>query len=160
MSKAYSITTMSVANKPQHMNHMTIMSRTKAVVSMSARRRGTHQQSILCIAKREISSVTSDRLVGRYSWRAKMPIRQGRNVDTCTHRRMIAITSSASDFGSFSSSGSQADESSSESVSNYGQETFSRMNVRDPYRRLGVGKDATFDEIKEARNYLMEVRTC
>ena len=83
-----------------------------------------------------------------------------RNKNTLvTHRdsilkRRTVLTFSSSDFGSFSS----GSESSSESVSNYGSSLFSRVNVRDPYRRLGVGQDATFDEIKEARNYLMEVR--
>eukprot|EP00252_Welwitschia_mirabilis_P017694 TRINITY_DN3919_c0_g2_i1.p1 TRINITY_DN3919_c0_g2~~TRINITY_DN3919_c0_g2_i1.p1 ORF type:complete len:267 (-),score=35.45 TRINITY_DN3919_c0_g2_i1:426-1226(-) len=33
---------------------------------------------------------------------------------------------------------------------------FPRTNVLDPYKRLGVSRDATLEEIKEARNFLIE----
>lgn len=33
---------------------------------------------------------------------------------------------------------------------------FPRMNVRDPYKRLGVSRDASEEEIREARNFLLE----
>ena len=45
-----------------------------------------------------------------------------------------------------------------ESISSYGVVPFGKTSVRDPFRRLGVSRDATFEEIKEARNYLMQVR--
>ena len=45
-----------------------------------------------------------------------------------------------------------------ESISSYGMLPFGKTSVRDPFRRLGVSRDATFEEIKEARNYLMQVR--
>lgn len=34
------------------------------------------------------------------------------------------------------------------------QPVFPRLNVRDPYKRLGVGRDASEEEIREARNFL------
>ncbi|XP_010913591.1 protein CHAPERONE-LIKE PROTEIN OF POR1, chloroplastic isoform X2 [Elaeis guineensis] len=33
---------------------------------------------------------------------------------------------------------------------------FPRMNVRDPYKRLGISHDASEEEIREARNFLLE----
>lgn len=33
---------------------------------------------------------------------------------------------------------------------------FPRINVRDPYKRLGLGRDASTEEITEAKNYLVE----
>lgn len=33
---------------------------------------------------------------------------------------------------------------------------FPRMNIRDPYKCLGVGHDASEEEIREARNFLLE----
>ncbi|KAG1326964.1 putative protein CHAPERONE-LIKE PROTEIN OF POR1, chloroplastic [Cocos nucifera] len=33
---------------------------------------------------------------------------------------------------------------------------FPRMNVRNPYKRLGVSRDASEEEIREARNFLLE----
>ena len=33
---------------------------------------------------------------------------------------------------------------------------FPRVNVRDPYKRLGVSRDASEEEIREAKNYLTE----
>ncbi|CAK9264015.1 unnamed protein product [Sphagnum jensenii] len=33
---------------------------------------------------------------------------------------------------------------------------FPRVNVRDPYKRLGVSRDSSEEEIREARNYLSE----
>ncbi|RZS26277.1 hypothetical protein BHM03_00059603 [Ensete ventricosum] len=33
---------------------------------------------------------------------------------------------------------------------------FPRMNIRDPYRCLGVSHDASEEEIREARNFLLE----
>ena len=59
----------------------------------------------------------------------------------------------AGDFGSLAGDEGAAPDS----VSQYGTEPFGRLSVRDPFRRLGVGKDATFDEIKEARSYLMDM---
>jgi len=34
------------------------------------------------------------------------------------------------------------------------QPVFPRLNVRDPFKRLGVSRDASEEEIREARNYL------
>jgi hypothetical protein len=36
------------------------------------------------------------------------------------------------------------------------QAVFPRVNVRDPYKRLGVSPDASDEEIREAKNYLSE----
>lgn len=36
------------------------------------------------------------------------------------------------------------------------QPVFPRVNVRDPYKRLGVSRDSSEEEIREARNYLSE----
>ncbi|KAG0611721.1 hypothetical protein M758_7G160800 [Ceratodon purpureus] len=36
------------------------------------------------------------------------------------------------------------------------QAVFPRVNVRDPYKRLGVSPDASEEEIREAKNYLSE----
>ncbi|CAK9864522.1 unnamed protein product [Sphagnum jensenii] len=36
------------------------------------------------------------------------------------------------------------------------QPAFPRVNVRDPYKRLGVSHDSSEEEIREARNYLSE----
>mmetsp|Transcript_38444 Transcript_38444/g.95362 ORF Transcript_38444/g.95362 Transcript_38444/m.95362 type:complete len:282 (+) Transcript_38444:41-886(+) len=35
-------------------------------------------------------------------------------------------------------------------------EVFPRTKERDPYRRLGIGKEATYEEVQDARNYLVE----
>jgi hypothetical protein len=40
------------------------------------------------------------------------------------------------------------------------QPVFPRVNVRDPYKRLGVSRDSSEEEIREARNYLSEQVTC
>lgn len=34
---------------------------------------------------------------------------------------------------------------------------FSRIGVRDPYKRLGIGRDASTEEIQEARSYLVGI---
>lgn len=36
-------------------------------------------------------------------------------------------------------------------------EVFPRLKERDPYKKLGVSQEATYEEIQEARNYLIEV---
>lgn len=35
-------------------------------------------------------------------------------------------------------------------------EIFPRLKVRDPYKRLGITQDASFEEVQEARNFLFE----
>lgn len=52
--------------------------------------------------------------------------------------------------GSSSSSGGGAEEPA------YEYKPFSRLRERNPYRLLGVSKDASFEEIQDARNYLWE----
>jgi len=37
-----------------------------------------------------------------------------------------------------------------------GDEVFPRIKERDPYRRLGISKEASYEEIQDARNYLVE----
>ena len=34
---------------------------------------------------------------------------------------------------------------------------FPRIKERDPYKRLGISQEATYEEIQEARNYLVEL---
>lgn len=36
------------------------------------------------------------------------------------------------------------------------EEIFPRMNVKDPYQRLGITPEASFEEIQEAHNFLFE----
>ena len=33
---------------------------------------------------------------------------------------------------------------------------FPRLNERDPYKCLGISKEASYEEIQDARNYLVE----
>ncbi|CAK0785544.1 hypothetical protein CVIRNUC_008754 [Coccomyxa viridis] len=35
-------------------------------------------------------------------------------------------------------------------------DVFPRLHERDPYRRLGVGRDSSFEEVQDARNYLFD----
>ena len=35
-------------------------------------------------------------------------------------------------------------------------QVFPRLKERDPYRRLGVSREASFEEVQEARNFLVE----
>ena len=69
--------------------------------------------------------------------------------------RLRRAAAASGDFGSFAAGGEEG--AAPDSVNEYGTEPFGRLSVRDPFRRLGVSKDATFDEIKEARSYLMDM---
>ena len=37
-----------------------------------------------------------------------------------------------------------------------GGEVFPRVKERDPYRRLGIDSEASYEEVQDARNYLVE----
>jgi len=41
----------------------------------------------------------------------------------------------------------------------YDLKPFPRRRERDPYRLLGVEREASFEEVQDARNYLFEVRS-
>ncbi|KAL1369816.1 protein CHAPERONE-LIKE PROTEIN OF POR1, chloroplastic isoform X1 [Arachis hypogaea] len=62
------------------------------------------------------------------------------------NKRRVHLVKSAMD----ASYGDMANESAANSA------VFPRINVRDPYKRLGISKEASEDEIQAARNFLIQ----
>lgn len=68
---------------------------------------------------------------------------------------MLLPHPAASSSGAFAAPGGDAAQPAQPVQGDY--KPFSRLSERDPYRVLGLGKDAGFEEIQDARNYLYEI---
>ena len=128
---------------------------TTPMTTMNAMRRS----STSTIAGRRNSSVLrgKKRQARTKSEMMKMKMKMMMMMCSPREQRPCVAVCAAAEGASFDAGGGlQGD--GLESISSYGVVPFGKTSVRDPFRRLGVSRDATFEEIKEARNYLMQVR--